>query len=57
MAGEIQIKDLTPTTFQSISGTDLFDDSENFLMEITDETDKIIGGLWCSDTQPYCRVA
>jgi hypothetical protein len=53
---KIQIQDLTPAISQSISGADLFDDSENFLIEITDETDKIIGGLLCSDTQPYCRV-
>lgn len=54
---KIQIQDLTPTISQSISGADLFDDSENFLIEITDETDKIIGGdLWCGNTDPKCYV-
>jgi hypothetical protein len=54
---KIQIQDLTPIISQSISGADLFDDSENFLIEITDETDKIIGGdLWCGNTDPKCYV-
>jgi hypothetical protein len=39
---EIKIKDLGTC---NISGTDLFDDLENFMIEVTDETTQIFGGI------------
>jgi hypothetical protein len=31
-----------------LSGIDLFSDSENFMIEISDENEQIIGGLKCA---------
>jgi hypothetical protein len=38
---DIQVKDLFD---RNISGSDLFEDSENFMVEISDDNDLIIGG-------------
>jgi hypothetical protein len=41
---EIKVKDLSSL---NISGADLFDDAENFLIELNDETTTIVGGMPC----------
>lgn len=51
---DIKLNDLSN---RSASGSDLFNDSESFLKELSDEGEQIVGGLrvdvWCA--LPTCR--
>ncbi|MFM2311231.1 MAG: hypothetical protein RLZZ04_507 [Cyanobacteriota bacterium] len=39
---EIKIQDLSTN---NISGTNLFDDSENFMVELSEDNEQILGGV------------
>jgi hypothetical protein len=49
---DINVKDLFD---RDIPGADLFDDSENFMVEISDENEQVIGGIQPANCQPATR--
>jgi hypothetical protein len=48
---DIKVKNLAT---QNISGNNLFDDSESFMMEISDEIEQVTGGRTAACLQPTC---
>ncbi|MFM2311234.1 MAG: hypothetical protein RLZZ04_510 [Cyanobacteriota bacterium] len=50
---EIKIQDLSTDI---ISGTNLFDDSENFMIELSDDNEQILGGIGCRPCIKYSLI-
>jgi hypothetical protein len=50
---DIKVKDLVN---HNASGTDLFSDSENFMIELNDDSEQILGGIGCRPCIKYSWI-